>query len=240
LSKLVRTPSACPRLYQRYAQQNEKSARSARRHKARGVSPGIKCQKDFSPRSGRQISGLAVFARRVGFHISKMNAPVLRSKAVARCAGWKHFATSSLGLTPQALCCRPLRGLVSQISYYRLIAVLYLTLIAVCFSISAQSQTSPPQSDDVLRISTELVQTDVMVFDRRGLFVDGLKPEQFVLTLNGDAKKISMFERIASGSSAEANQVNATRSVAALPNPAAAIRPGRRPRPATGRRCGPG
>jgi len=30
-----------------------------------------------------------------------------------------------------------------------------------------------------------------MVFDRRGHFVDGLKPEQFALTLNGEAKPIS-------------------------------------------------
>src|SRR6185369_3469654 len=32
-----------------------KSARSARRHKARGVSPGIECPKRSSPGSGRQI-----------------------------------------------------------------------------------------------------------------------------------------------------------------------------------------
>jgi len=75
---------------------------------------------------------------------------------------------------------------------------IFLTLVAIVFcltSLQAQSQTAP---DDVLRINTELVQTDVMVFDRHGQFVDGLKPEQFVLTLNGDAKKLSLFDRIIS------------------------------------------
>ncbi len=107
-----------------------------------------------------------------------------------------------------------------------------LVLSLLALSIPGLSQTPtgtppPQQSDDVLRISTELVQTDVMVFDRRGQFVDGLKPEQFILTLNGEAKKISMFERIASGSSAEASQLTATRSVTVSPNVSTGIRPGR-------------
>lgn len=114
----------------------------------------------------------------------------------------------------------------------RTISCLALSLLAL--SISGLSQTpagSPPpppqQPDDVLRVTTELVQTDVMVFDRRGQFVDGLRPEEFILTLNGEAKKISMFERIASGSSAEASQLTATRSVVVSPNVANGIRPGR-------------
>src|SRR2546421_12531474 len=36
-------------------------------------------------------------------------------KAVARSAGWTCFSISILGLTPQALCWHPLRGLVSQL-----------------------------------------------------------------------------------------------------------------------------
>ena len=87
-----------------------------------------------------------------------------------------------------------------------------LSLLALASTIVCQTQTQPPspQSDDVLRINTELVQTDVMVFDRRGQFVDGLKPEQFVLTLNGQTKNVSIFERITSGSSSEAAQVNSS------------------------------
>src|SRR5256885_13859909 len=73
-----------------------------------------------------------------------------------------------------------------------------MLLVCVCsISFHALGQTQQP-SEDVVRVNTELVQTDVMVFDRRGRFVDGLKPEQFVLTLNGEAKPISFFDRVGS------------------------------------------
>jgi len=45
------------------------------------------------------------------------------------------------------------------------------------------SKTGP--DDDVVRVNTELVQTDVMVFDKRGSFVDGLKRDQFELKIDG-------------------------------------------------------
>jgi hypothetical protein len=66
------------------------------------------------------------------------------------------------------------------------IAVVALLLTA--FSANAQQrqqQSTPQQTDDVLRIKTELVQTDVMVFDQKGRFVEGLRPEQFELEVNG-------------------------------------------------------
>ena len=96
----------------------------------------------------------------------------------------------------------------------RAIAAVVFSLLALALPIRTQTQAPSPakQSDDVLRINTELVQTDVMVFDRRGQFIDGLKPEQFVLTLNGQAKSISIFERVTSGSSLEAAQINSSRS----------------------------
>lgn len=95
----------------------------------------------------------------------------------------------------------------------RVVAVVF-ALLALCLTVGAQTQTPPPaqQSDDVLRINTELVQTDAMVLDRRGQFVDGLKPGQFVLTLNGQAKNVCLLERVTSGSSLEAAQINSSRS----------------------------
>ncbi|HYJ46212.1 MAG TPA: VWA domain-containing protein, partial [Pyrinomonadaceae bacterium] len=71
------------------------------------------------------------------------------------------------------------------------------------------------QTDDVLRIRTELVQTDVMVFDKQGRFVEGLKPEQFELTLDGKPQAISFFERVTAGSASEAAQLAAARTVSA-------------------------
>src|ERR1044071_3977012 len=74
-------------------------------------------------------------------------------------------------------------------------------------------QNKPPQQDDeVLRINTELVQTDVTVFDKQGRFVEGLRPEQFELSLDGKPQPVSFFERVATGSAREASQVKAARS----------------------------
>lgn len=71
-----------------------------------------------------------------------------------------------------------------------------IVVVATSFVSFGQAVTSRQQSDDVVRINTELVQTDVMIFDRHGQFVSGLKPDQFVLTLNGTPKKISIFEAV--------------------------------------------
>ena len=61
-------------------------------------------------------------------------------------------------------------------------------------------QTHPsPEQDDVIRVNTELVQTDVMVFDKKGHFVDGLKAEQFALRVDKKPQTISFFDRVTSG-----------------------------------------
>ncbi|HEY0376821.1 MAG TPA: VWA domain-containing protein [Pyrinomonadaceae bacterium] len=96
-----------------------------------------------------------------------------------------------------------------------------------------RAQEAQQQDDEVLRIKAELVQTDMMVFDRQGRFVEGLTPEQFELTLDGKPRPVSFFERVAAGSATEAAQLSAkTNGVAGLsagqgkaPPPAAA--PGR-------------
>lgn len=70
----------------------------------------------------------------------------------------------------------------------------------------APSPTPPSpkiEEEDVVRISTELVQTDVMVFDKKGQFVSGLKPEEFELLVDGKPQQISFFESIVTGGKAE-------------------------------------
>jgi len=67
---------------------------------------------------------------------------------------------------------------------------------------AAQAQTKPapsPEQDDVIRVNTELVQTDVMVFDKKGQFVDGLKAEQFALKVDNKPQTVSFFDRVTSG-----------------------------------------
>ena len=63
---------------------------------------------------------------------------------------------------------------------------------------SATNARSEPERkpDDVVRIETGLVQTDVMVLDKNHQFVKGLKPAQFRLQLNGKPREILFFEEV--------------------------------------------
>ena len=82
---------------------------------------------------------------------------------------------------------------------------LYLLSTATCLFLFAGmvfGQTKPEPSgeaQDVIKFDTSLVQTDVMVFDKKGRFVDGLRPEQFQLKVNNTDREISFFEIIKSG-----------------------------------------
>jgi len=62
---------------------------------------------------------------------------------------------------------------------------------------SKPSSTQAPSQDDVIRVNTELVQTDVTVFDKKGRFVDGLTASDFELVIDGKPQDISFFERVA-------------------------------------------
>src|SRR2546426_708128 len=81
----------------------------------------------------------------------------------------------------------------------------------------------PPQPDDVVRVYSALVQTDVMVFDKEGRFVNGLKREDFELRIDGKPRPVEFFERITAGTSDEEVQLSAARG---LPSSAAtSVRP---------------
>ena len=72
-------------------------------------------------------------------------------------------------------------------------------------------QPSPEQSDDVIKVFTELRQTDVMVFDARGKFVDGLTRDNFELRVDGKPVPITFFERVEAGAGNEEAQWLAAR-----------------------------
>ncbi|MBD0327585.1 MAG: VWA domain-containing protein, partial [Pyrinomonadaceae bacterium] len=75
---------------------------------------------------------------------------------------------------------------------------------SIAFGQTTPSTQKPQETDDILRINTELVQTDVMVFDKSGRFVDGLKPEQFEVRVDGKPVAVSFVERVTAGSTREA------------------------------------
>jgi VWFA-related protein len=64
---------------------------------------------------------------------------------------------------------------------------------------------------EVLRVFTQLVQTDVMVFDKQGKFVPGLTKEDFELRIDGKPKPIEFFEKVTAGSVNEESQLAAAR-----------------------------
>lgn len=73
------------------------------------------------------------------------------------------------------------------------------------------AQRPTQQAEDVIKVNTELVQTDFMVFDKTGNFVDGLKRDQFALKVEGKPRDITFFDRIAAGSRDEEAQLSAAR-----------------------------
>ena len=92
---------------------------------------------------------------------------------------------------------------MSSIKLFLLSATLFILFPTQIFGqTKPEQQPSPPprgDADDVIKFETSLVQSDVMVFDKNGRFVDGLKPEQFQLKINNIPREISFFERFTSG-----------------------------------------
>jgi VWFA-related protein len=82
-----------------------------------------------------------------------------------------------------------------------------LALLPLSVSAQTPTPTKPQQPEDVVRVNTELVQTGVMVFDKQGHFVEGLRREQFELNVDGKPQPISFFEQVKAGTSKERAQL---------------------------------
>jgi VWFA-related protein len=89
----------------------------------------------------------------------------------------------------------------------------------------APSPSTEQQQPEVLRVFTELVQTDVMVFDRQGKFVNGLNRQDFELRIDDKPKPIEFFEKITAGSISEEAQLAAARGAANRANAATSAGP---------------
>src|ERR1043166_7133353 len=98
-----------------------------------------------------------------------------------------------------------------------LIAMLNALLTQTAFGQQPETKQPADQVDDVVRVNTELVQSDVTVVDRQGHFVDGLQAEQFELRVNGKPQPVSFFERVTAGSAAEERQLSAVRTGTNVP-----------------------
>lgn len=65
--------------------------------------------------------------------------------------------------------------------------------------------------DEVIQVTTELVQTGVAVFDKSGKFVEGLRREQFEVLVDGKPRPVDFLERVIAGTRRERSQVAAAR-----------------------------
>src|ERR1043166_487136 len=99
----------------------------------------------------------------------------------------------------------------------RIFRLLYLNLILIgLISIQpiigqVKTQTPAREQDDVVRVSTELVQTDLTVVDKHGHFVGWLKAGDFELRVDSKVQPVSFFEEVAAGTAHEEQQLNAAR-----------------------------
>ncbi len=103
--------------------------------------------------------------------------------------------------------------MLTQRSHSRLAtAVVILCALVDPLLYSAQSTPQDPKEQpDVVKVFTQLVQTDVMVFDEDGRFANDLKREDFELRIDGKPQSIEFFERITTGSVDEELQLAAAR-----------------------------
>lgn len=92
-----------------------------------------------------------------------------------------------------------------------ILLVVLFALASQAFAQESQKEKPQQQSEDVVRVYTDLVQTDVMVFDKQGRFVNGLKREDFELRIDGKPQPIEFFDRITAGSADEETQLSAAR-----------------------------
>jgi len=92
-----------------------------------------------------------------------------------------------------------------------------LLLLLTAWSVARAQTTAPPAKpqEEVVRVYTELVQTDVMVFDKQGRFVEGLTKDKLELRIDGKLRPIEGFERITAGSDEE-SQLAAARGATSI------------------------
>lgn len=103
---------------------------------------------------------------------------------------------------------------LTRIPIFPTILIAALSALLTQTTFGQQPGAKPPaeQVDDVVRVNTELVQSDVTVVDKQGHFVDGLQAAQFELRVNGKPQPVSFFEQVTTGSAAEEKQLSAVRA----------------------------
>jgi len=106
-----------------------------------------------------------------------------------------------------------------------------LALSLSTFAQSSRPAKPSPSPDEVIRVETNLAQTDVIVVDKKGQVVSGLKPPDFELRVDEKIQPITAFDEVISGSSIEEKGLDSTPALKATAKASAAENPKQRSRP---------
>jgi len=86
-----------------------------------------------------------------------------------------------------------------------------LALSVAAFAQGSRAAKPSPPPNDVVRVETNLAQTDVIVVDKKGQVVSGLKPSEFDLRVDQKTQAITSFDEVISGSPTEEKQLKSAR-----------------------------
>jgi VWFA-related protein len=105
-----------------------------------------------------------------------------------------------------------------------MLATLMISLASsvLTFAQNPRSANPSPTPDDVIRVETNLAQTDVLVVDKKGQVVTGLKPSEFELRVDQKLQPITSFDEMISGSSKEEKRIDTARGLNATSKTSAA------------------
>jgi len=101
-----------------------------------------------------------------------------------------------------------------------------LILLVLCGWAFAQLPTPTPSNDDVVKISTNLIQIDLTVTDKDGKVIRDLKPGDFQIYQNGKKQTLSSFSFVSDSRETEQRRdtMVVSPSVSQVPQPAKPIR----------------
>src|SRR5215217_1158400 len=93
-------------------------------------------------------------------------------------------------------------------------------VIAAFTSVTAQQPSPspvPPAQDEVVRVTTNLVQADVIVTDKSGRQVTDLRPEDFEVLEDGKRQTLSHFSYISTDGVTKSGEKNSSPELPPLP-----------------------
>lgn len=101
--------------------------------------------------------------------------------------------------------------------------VILMVLFLTASVLSQTAKPTPPEDNDVVKISTNLIQVDVSVTDAKGKVITDLKPDEIEIYENGAKQKITNFSFISSVKTT--TETSKVIDKTAVPIPPVALRP---------------